>query len=451
MLQFSFQIGILVHITYCHNPNYPIDLESKKIIKEYHYYMSNDRKHNILFIHHCFEFHWGNLQNLGVYLSKHQVQSDGYSGEFKSAQCWYHVAHYLQKTIGPYMPQGYKMLWNFFGSSHGKGEDDGACVIVKREFQIQQLRLNTTPFQNAQDVVKFLKDAFAKEYIRFANSHANVMQIFWEVKITNVDQNQPYGCVTVVESRKMQSISSLDHSNLELFLMQELSYFCPTCVDGGEKDDYENIKHALPWKTIKLVPTKQIATTKMMDDCNFEIALGAYGQQLVDSIYQGDNFAIVADDPSSGEKYFLLLCDKPLFTCKETFQDGWDDDWQVGNWLLWGYQYHRKTNSQTFVLLDASPFAFYYFHLVFCTKFAMPMLAHKCKGSLSIYTLECEVQETILQALVDRQFLELGDRQSYKNYITLIAFKFQFFSCNLISSIKFLPRLFSHNSWFSFL
>jgi len=34
------------------------------------------------------------------------------------------------------MPQGYKMLWNFFGSSHGKGEDDGACVIVKREFQI---------------------------------------------------------------------------------------------------------------------------------------------------------------------------------------------------------------------------------------------------------------------------------------------------------------------------
>jgi hypothetical protein len=32
----------------------------------------------------------------------------------------------------------------FFGSSHGKGEHDGACVIAKREFQKEQLRLNAT-------------------------------------------------------------------------------------------------------------------------------------------------------------------------------------------------------------------------------------------------------------------------------------------------------------------
>jgi hypothetical protein len=68
------------------------------------------------------------------------------------------------------------MLWNFLGSGHGKGEHDGVGIIAKRESQIEQLRLNATPLQNAQDhVMKFLKDTFAKEYIKLASSHANVM------------------------------------------------------------------------------------------------------------------------------------------------------------------------------------------------------------------------------------------------------------------------------------
>ncbi len=174
--------------------------------------------------------------------------------------------------------------------------------------------------------MKFLKYAFAREYIGPTNSHADVMWIFWEVKIKDVDKSQPYDCVKIVESHKMHSISSLDHSNSKLFLMQELSCFYPTCVYGGEEEDYDNINHTLPWKTIKLVPTKRIATRGMMDDYNFETTLGVDGQHLADSICQGDNFVVVVDDPSGGEKYFLLLCDKPLFTCRENFQDGWGND-----------------------------------------------------------------------------------------------------------------------------
>jgi hypothetical protein len=40
---------------------------------------------------------------------------------------------------------------------------------------------------------------------------------------------------------------------------------------------------------------------------------------------------------------------------------------------------------------------------MFCAKFAMPMLAHKCKAFFVTYILEHAVKETILQALVDRQ------------------------------------------------
>ncbi len=152
----------------------------------------------------------------------------------------------------------------------------------------------------------------------------------------------------------------------------------------------------MPWKTTKLAHIEQATTREIVDKCNFEIAWGVDGQYLVYSICQGD---------------------KLLFTCRENFQDGWGNDWEVRD-LFRGYWYHRKRKKfQTLVLLDNSPFAFCYFHLVFCTKFPMPMSAHKCKGTLPTYTLEHKVEETILQALADRQLLESGDRWRYSKAI----------------------------------
>jgi hypothetical protein len=48
------------------------------------------------------------------------------------------------------------MLWNLFGSSHGKGEHDGAHAMVKKELHKEQLRLNAPPLWNAFDAMKFL-------------------------------------------------------------------------------------------------------------------------------------------------------------------------------------------------------------------------------------------------------------------------------------------------------
>jgi hypothetical protein len=63
------------------------------------------------------------------------------------------------------------MLWFFFGSGHWKREYDGVGAIAKRKLQKEQLRLNVAPFQNAQDVVKFLKEVVVKEY----GGHANLV------------------------------------------------------------------------------------------------------------------------------------------------------------------------------------------------------------------------------------------------------------------------------------
>jgi hypothetical protein len=56
----SFQLTILVHIcyrwneAYVSNPNFG----AKKLIIKYQYYISDDTKHDTLFVQRCFELHW---------------------------------------------------------------------------------------------------------------------------------------------------------------------------------------------------------------------------------------------------------------------------------------------------------------------------------------------------------------------------------------------------------
>ncbi len=128
----------------------------------------------------------------------------------------------------------------------------------------------------------------------------------------------------------------------------------------------------MPWKTTKLAHIEQATTREIVDKCNFEIAWGVDGQYLVYSICQGDNFVVVANDASNGEQYFNVLCDKLLFTCRENFQDGWGNDWEVRD-LFRGYWYHRKRKKfQTLVLLDNSPFASATFIWCFVPNFPCP-------------------------------------------------------------------------------
>jgi hypothetical protein len=52
----SYQINILVHITYWSNSNSNAYDEDSKILTEYHFYFSDDCKHDSKFVQHCFDF-----------------------------------------------------------------------------------------------------------------------------------------------------------------------------------------------------------------------------------------------------------------------------------------------------------------------------------------------------------------------------------------------------------
>jgi hypothetical protein len=54
----SYQIFILVHINFFHNPTFDLYDDDSRILIKYHFYISNDHKHDYEFVQHCFKLHW---------------------------------------------------------------------------------------------------------------------------------------------------------------------------------------------------------------------------------------------------------------------------------------------------------------------------------------------------------------------------------------------------------
>lgn len=93
---FNFQITILVHIMYNVNPTFNLyDPKSKRLNTTYYYYVSDDRKHDSLFVQHCLMLHWRQLKESRVPPTRHVVWSDGCAAQFKGSTAWFFVARYF--------------------------------------------------------------------------------------------------------------------------------------------------------------------------------------------------------------------------------------------------------------------------------------------------------------------------------------------------------------------
>ena len=70
----SDQVSMLFHILYRHAKQNVYHIEStnenRHVIKEYHFYINDDRKHDTHFIQHCFEKIYDSLKCRGIKLMK---------------------------------------------------------------------------------------------------------------------------------------------------------------------------------------------------------------------------------------------------------------------------------------------------------------------------------------------------------------------------------------------
>jgi DNA-binding protein len=61
------------------------------------------------------------------------------------------------------------LIWNFFATSHGKGEVDGVRALLKCEVRKEQIKPNGRQIQNVVEVVAFLRSKANKYHVVYPN------------------------------------------------------------------------------------------------------------------------------------------------------------------------------------------------------------------------------------------------------------------------------------------
>ena len=157
----SDQVSIFVHVLYRHAQHNVDDIEStndnRHVIKEYHFYISDDRMHDTHYVQHCFDIIYDSLKTRGILINEHWIWSDGCAGQFKSSRSFFWLCRLQRKT-------NIKHHWNFFETGHGKGEHDGAGACVKRALRRHQMSHSADRFVSADQVVQWCRLNLSHEY-----------------------------------------------------------------------------------------------------------------------------------------------------------------------------------------------------------------------------------------------------------------------------------------------
>ena len=97
----SQQVFIFVHITFMHSPTSTED--DKNILREYHFYISNDRSYSTEFLHGCFQLFYGYLANRGIPYHQHIIWSENCTSQFKNSQMLYWLSRMHKLSRIQYM------------------------------------------------------------------------------------------------------------------------------------------------------------------------------------------------------------------------------------------------------------------------------------------------------------------------------------------------------------
>jgi hypothetical protein len=126
-----------------------------KLIMEGVVYLSDDRNHDVKFVHHCLEHQILKLKEIfqdeGKVLTHVHLLTDGCAGQYKNSKMF----AWLCKMLGEHVA----ILYHFFCSNHGKGPCDTLGAIVKNRLRSEE-KLRGAVWANAADAKKLLDNHF---------------------------------------------------------------------------------------------------------------------------------------------------------------------------------------------------------------------------------------------------------------------------------------------------
>ena len=316
----SYQVSILVQISWIRNPNAnPADPSSMTLMK-YNFYISDDKSHDSYYVQHCLNLHWKSLHDSGFYPKQHWIWSDGCSNQFKSKVPWYYVSRY------PALTGGCVCMWSFFGSGHGKGPHDGAGAVVKRYIRTAQLDAMGPELVNAEQVVNLLREKLSSrpETSYTSTNKSDVFRYFWHVTkaALETERKTPYMCMQIAGTRDLHQIRSVGAMETNRLLTRSLACFCFSCLEC-KWDECENLEWTRGWKVETLILENQAHVREAIAqtyDGKHWTDFGADGEHLASSLELGQNFATnAAEDNEAGVDFEVLMCTKVAYIVKKGF------------------------------------------------------------------------------------------------------------------------------------
>jgi hypothetical protein len=190
----SEQVSIMVHITYRHRPD--SNEQNKVILKEVHFYISDDRSNDLSYVQHCFGLFYEHLKVNNIHMDQQWIWFDGCAGQFKNARVFQWLCM-LQRKI--------KVLhiWNYFETRHGKGEHDGEGAYIKTTLCRQEMKFtNVSIIRDAKSIVEWCSSTMgegARMQEDQSTRKAHVPRFFWEV--VDVNRSQLYECKVIKGTR----------------------------------------------------------------------------------------------------------------------------------------------------------------------------------------------------------------------------------------------------------
>ena len=119
----------MIHITYKHGAD---STEEKRVIlKEYHFYISDDRCHDLDFVQHNFQLFYKHLEDNNIHMEQHCI--------------WLCILDKRHKV--PH-------IWNYFETGHGKGEHDAVGACIKTTLHRKEMKFtNILLIRDAKTIV----------------------------------------------------------------------------------------------------------------------------------------------------------------------------------------------------------------------------------------------------------------------------------------------------------
>lgn len=382
---YSSQVTIFVHITYYR--------KAGEVVKVIHFFISDDKVHDTLFVQHCFMLHRDWLQQEGVTPKQHWVWSDGAASQFKGARPFYFVARYGGLT-------GIRMSWFFFGSGHGKGKHDGAGAVVKRTLTHEQLKPNGATLKCAADVVAYCQATMSQGApASYPSKERECARVFWEVKEGDVNREFKWNCDTVEKTRSLHAFRGHNLQDPTALATRNLACFCDACTHGRWIRCI-NKAHVQAWDYHVLLPlddevgANSEPTEEVVgyDDFTYE----GHHDVLSSALCVGDTFAVNPDAPTNGKNmdFYLVKC----VAAKKQVEKGYIDEWtnviDRGSYVVQGL-YYKQLDAYTFKLDHKQSIVHLLSHLVRCIKIPMERIPKRRQ----LYTITPESYEAICNSM----------------------------------------------------